>query len=138
MSVEQNKAIVQRFVGEAFNAKNLSIGDEMLAGDVVFHTTGGDALVGIESWKQYATIFVTAFPDLDFAVEDAIAEGDKVVLRWMGTGTHKGKLRNLLPTNKTVRFQGIAIYRIEEGKLAELWGQIDMLGLMQQLGAIPS
>lgn len=138
MSVEENKTLIHQFVDKAFNQKNLAVGDEKLAANVIFHTTSGDALEGIESWKQYATMFVTAFPDLEFTVEDTIAGEDKVVLRWLGIGTHKGNLRNIPPSNKEVTFPGIAVYRLEGGKIAEMWGMIDMLGLMQQIGAIPS
>jgi len=102
---------VQQFVDEAFNQKNLTVGDERLSTGVVFQTTSGDDVAGIEGWKLYASIFVTAFPDFSFSDEDTIAEGDKVVLRWSATGTHNGPLRDIAPTGKQVAFTGIAIYR---------------------------
>ena len=138
MSEEQNGATVRRFVDEAMNKKNLDVGDDLLTADVIFHTPSGEALEGIEGWKRYAGMFITAFPDLDFKVEDTIAGSSKVVLRWVGTGTHRGNLRSIPPSGKQVSFPGVAIYRLEGDKIAEMWGMIDMLGLMQQIGAIPS
>ena len=105
--------------------------------DVVAHTTTVD-LKGWEGWKQYANMFLTAFPDLELTTEDLIAEGDKVVVRWSAHGTHRGPLRNLKPTGKHMKVTGVAIYRFVDNKVAEGWALNDTLGMMQQLGAIPS
>ena len=137
MMTEENKAIAHQFLDEAYNKGNLTVGDEWLTANVVGHTTSGD-LEGIESWKRYATMFLTAFPDFHLATDDVIAEGDKVVIRWTANGTHKGNLRNIPPTGKQVTLTGVAIYRFLGGKIAEMWGMNDALGLMQQIGAIPS
>ena len=136
MSESANRDLVLGFVDRALNQKDLSVGDEILDGDVIFHTTGGGQVKGIDGWKGYASMFITAFPDLQFRVEDTIAEGDRVVLRWSGEGTHSGQLRDVPASGRSVKFTGIAIYRVAEGKLAELWGEIDMLGLMKQIGAL--
>jgi steroid delta-isomerase-like uncharacterized protein len=72
------------------------------------------------------------------AIEDQVAEGDKVVTRWTATGTHKGELMGIPPSGKKVRVTGIAIDRLEDGKIVESWSSFDQLGMLQQIGAIPS
>jgi len=83
-------------------------------------------------------MFRSAFPDVHFSVEDQVVEGDKVVTRWRGSGTHQGNLMGIPPTGNRVSFVGITINRLEDGKVAEEWQIFDALGMMQQLGAIPS
>jgi predicted ester cyclase len=83
-------------------------------------------------------MFRSAFPDLRIIIEDQVAEGDKVVTRWRGSGTHQGDLFGIAPTGNRVSLVGITINRIEGGKVAEEWQIFDALGMMQQLGAIPS
>ena len=80
----------------------------------------------------------TTFPDIDVSVDDLIAEGDRVVIRWTGTGTHSGEFMGVPATGVKISVTGIAIDRIEGGKIVEHWEQFDTLGMMQQLGAIPS
>jgi predicted ester cyclase len=87
--------------------------------------------------KEFLAPYFAAFPDLQFTVEDEIAEGDKVTTRYTARGTHRGELMGMAPTGKHVTVTGIFISRVEEGKLAEMWLNWDALGLMQQLGVIP-
>ena len=127
MSLKENKSIAKRFLEEAYSKGNLKVGDELLAANVVVHTTDAD-LEGIEAWKQYATVYLTTFSDLNLAVDDAIAEGDKVMVRWSASGTHKGK---------EVKLTGIGIVRFSGGKIEEIWGCNNAFRIMQQLGVIP-
>ena len=83
-------------------------------------------------------MLLTTFPDLHLTVDDMTAEGNKVVARWTAKGTHKGKLRNIAPTGKQVTLTGIAIYRFAGGKMEELWGLNDVMGMIQQLRATPT
>ncbi|MBI5968013.1 MAG: ester cyclase [Deltaproteobacteria bacterium] len=137
MSAKENEALVRRFLEEAYNKGNLAIGDELLTANCVFRTPG--AIEGIAGWKQFATAFLTAFPeDLHITIDDTVAEGDKVAARWTARGTHKGPLRGIAPTGKPVTWIGIAIYQLSGGKIKEVWGLNDALGIMQQIGAIPS
>jgi steroid delta-isomerase-like uncharacterized protein len=87
---------------------------------------------------QYSEAMVVAFPDIDRTVEDLVAEGDKVVARWTARGTHTGDFQGLPPTGKVATSSGITIFRIADGKIVEEWSESDMLGLLQQIGAIPS
>jgi predicted ester cyclase len=137
MAIEENKAIVRRFLEEAYSKGNLAVGDESLTDNVVLHTPDAD-IMGIEGWKKFATMFLTAFPDLQLTIDEMIAEGDKVVASWTCRGTHNGYLRSIAPTGKQVTWTGIAIYRLAGGKIEHIWGMNDALGMMKQLGVIPS
>ena len=83
-------------------------------------------------------MFREAFPDIEFAVEDELAEGDRVAMRWSAKGTHRGELMGIPPTGNRVETTGMLIYRVSGGKSAEAWVSGDDLGIMQQIGAIPS
>jgi len=137
MSTEENKAIVRRSF-EEFNKGNLAVFDELYEANFVGHLAGMEEIRGPEGLKKLVTTFLTAFPDFRITVEDLIAEGDKVVCRSTRTGTHKGEWLGIAATGKKVTWTYISIYRIEGGKIVEEWYEGDYLGLMQQLGAIPT
>ena len=88
--------------------------------------------------KRYAAMLRVAFPDLHQTIEEQIAEGDKVAYRWTARGTHQGELMGLAPTGNRVLFTGISIARLSEGKIEEIWENYNALGMMQQIGAVPS
>lgn len=137
---EKNKAIVLDSIKELWNKQNLDvIGGETWSPDFVAHTPVelNNPLVGTEVNRQTVTAYLTAFPDMHVVNEDVFAAGDKVVVRWKTTATHKGDLMGLPPTGKKVEFTGITIYRIADGKMVETWWAWDALGLMQQLTATP-
>ena len=135
--VEENKAIVRRAFEEVWNQGKLDVIDEIFAIDYVGHMPGSPDLHGPKGFKQFVTMNRTAFPDIQFTVEDQIAEGDKVVIRWSSTGTHKGELMGIPPTGVQVTSTGIGISRISGGKAVEDWDNWDALGMLQQLGVIP-
>jgi predicted ester cyclase len=93
---------------------------------------------GREGQKQTITAVRAALPDIRSTIDDLIAEGDKVVWRWTARATHQGPLMGIPPTGKQITFGGIVIDRIASGQIVERWDQTDTLGLLQQLGAIPS
>ena len=136
MSVEEMKTILDRWWDEIWIKKNLSIADDLLADNVVLHNFGV-VLEGREAWKETMTPFFTGFPDLDMPIEFTVAEGDKIAVRWTATGTHTGDFRGIAPTGKQINIAGVAVARIAEGKIVEIWSQPDTLGLLQQLGVIP-
>ena len=138
MSTEQNKALVRR-LEEVFNRGNMSMVDELFAPDFVEHEELPPGIPpGREAVKQLTTMFRSAFPDFKATIDDIVAEGDKVVIRQTWSGTHKGEFMGVPPTGKSVSFGVIDIIRIAGGKFVEHWGQMDMMGMMQQLGAIPT
>ena len=136
MSTEQNKALIRRAYEEAFNQRNLAVLDEVNAPDLVFHNAS-TTMQGLEAFKQFLSLYLSAFPDARFAVEDMIAEGDRVVARHTFRGTQQGDLMGIAPTGKQVMTTGVTITRFANGKGVELWGNSDDLGLLQQLGVVP-
>jgi steroid delta-isomerase-like uncharacterized protein len=138
MSTEENKAIARRHIAELWNQGKLDVADEFYAGEFVMHDPSNpDRLPGPEGTKQMVAAFLAAFPDLHVTIEDLIAEGDKVVTRVSGTGTHRGEYLGIPPTGKKISFTGISIFRLVDGKYIEGWQNMDTFGTMQQLGAIP-
>jgi steroid delta-isomerase-like uncharacterized protein len=136
---EENKAIVRREHEEIWNSQgNLDAADEIYAPDYIGHDPSlPEDIRGVEAAREFAAAYRSAFPDLEFIIEDQIAEGDKVATRLTVRGTHQGDLEGIAPTGNEVEIKGIVFSRIGEGKIAEDWGVFDILGLMQQIGAIP-
>ncbi len=138
MSVEQNKAIVSKFFEELWNNRNFDLADELFATDCVTHQLrSGNEVVslprGPEVVKRHVAEWLTAFPDLSFAVEQTIADADRVVSRAVMQGTHTGSWNGIAPTGKLVSIRMIVIQRIAKGKIAEDWVLVEALGLLQQL-----
>ncbi|MEE1752966.1 ester cyclase [Streptomyces sp. SP18CS02] len=111
--------------------------DEVIAPDVLFHAPVPNGATGVRALKQVWTVLLRAFPDLRIAVEDVIAEGDKVVFRNRVTGTHLGEYMNLPPTGRSVGYDEIFILRFAEGRVTEIRGVVDLLAQMRQLGVVP-
>lgn len=136
---EENKAIIRRFFEEFVNKGDESVVDELIAEDIVDRDPQAPNIPpGPKGVKQLFADRRLAFPDLSVTVEDLVAEGDKVVHRSTVTGTHKGEFMGIPPTGKPISFGSIAIFRIEDGKIVERWGEADVMGMMQQLGVIPT
>ena len=138
MATDANKAVIRRLFAEVFNAGDVDAVAALAAPDVLGHdATSPEPRRGLESVRQVAVLFRTAFPDLRLGVEDLVAEGDKVVARWTLRGTHRGTFMGIPATGKVATTAGIVVYRLAGGKIVEYWGSFDALGLMRQLGAIP-
>jgi steroid delta-isomerase-like uncharacterized protein len=140
MSTEANKAIVRRFYEEVFNQRNVNAIDELVQTEFINNDPTPVAARDPESMKQFIKTLTQAFPDHHHAIEDLIAEGDKVVMRCTLTATHRGQFPGFLempPTGKAICQRQIHILRVQEGKLAEHWVVRDDLTMMQQLGVIP-
>jgi steroid delta-isomerase-like uncharacterized protein len=134
---EANKALTLRYWEEVANKGNLDLIEEICAPDYVCHEVDQD-IRGPEGVRQFISMLRAAFPDLHVTVEDVIAEGEKIVQRWTGRGTHQGELMGIPPTGNRVSVAGITISRFKDGKVSEEWEVYDMMGMMQQLGVIPS
>jgi steroid delta-isomerase-like uncharacterized protein len=137
MSAEENKALVRRFVEEFWNEGNTTAADELMAADAEIHMPTGE-VVDPDGLKSFAAAWRESFPNWHSTFEELIAEGDRVAERWTGRGTHLGELQGIPPTGKRVEAPGSVFYRIAGGKIVEFRGQLGMMSLMQQLGAIPS
>lgn len=133
MATEENKVIVRRLFGECFNKGNMAIVDELIAPNYINRSAPPGQKPGPEGVKQRATIFRVAFPDLHNTIEDMIAEGDKVVVRFSSRGTHRDTFLGLPATGKQVTWTGIDIFTIVDGKLVEAWGNSDVLERLRQL-----
>jgi len=139
MSTEANKAIVRRIYEEIFNKRNLALVDELTAPDSINHEAPpGVAPTGPEGIKQVVQMLTSAFPDHHMTIEDMVAEGDKVVVRTTFSGTHQGAFMGIPPTSKRFSQSQIHIVRVVDGKVTEHQAVRDDLGMMQQLGVIPS
>ncbi len=136
---EQNKALARRSIEEIWNQGKLAVIDELTALNATFHDPNvpGGKFTGPEGVKQFVQIYRAAFPDVRITINDQIAEGDKVVTRWTATGTHKGELMGIAPTNKHATVTGVDVDRYQNGKVVEAWASYDMLGMLQQLGIVP-
>jgi steroid delta-isomerase-like uncharacterized protein len=139
MSVEQNKAVVRRFVNEVLSGHDLAVLDAILRDDFVDHDPGNipGEQVGIEGAKQDVTAFVTGLPDMRVSIDDLIGEGDYVTLRGVLEGTHQGELFGIPATGKTIQVSAMQMYRLVDGRIAEAWLELDRVGMMQQLGVMP-
>ena len=130
-----NKAVVLRAEAELWNRGTLSVIDELYSPDFVCHFPVGPEWRGHEGIRKAVSEHRASFPDWHERVDDIVAEGDRVVIRFTSNGTHRGEFAGLAPTGRTVSIQEVAIFRLVDGKIAEQWGMPDIHGLMQQLGA---
>jgi steroid delta-isomerase-like uncharacterized protein len=134
MSVEENKAVVQRYLEEFVNQKNLAVFDELVADDGGM-TCGGVAarFEGRESIRDSAKAALSAFPNLQLRIDEVVAEGDKVVVRWTGRGNHEGDFLGIEPTGQVVPVSNVEIYELENGKIKSIRVQPDILPLVERL-----
>ena len=133
---EENKAIVRRLYCRVWSLGDLDVVDEAVSADFVGYRPGRSNILGPEGVKEDVLRMCKAFPDGKFTIEDIVAEGDRVAVRYTARATHRGEFRGMAPTGKEIRVAGMAVYRIARGQIVERWDNLDQLGLMQQLGAI--
>jgi steroid delta-isomerase-like uncharacterized protein len=136
MSVEENKALAQRFYDELATKGKLELIDEIFAEDFVEHEAFPGLSEGREGVRQFFSMMRTAFDEFRMDVEDIIAEGDKVVAHITMTGTHSGEFMDIAGTGATINVHAIDILRFANGKAVEHWGVTDGLSMMEQLGAL--
>jgi steroid delta-isomerase-like uncharacterized protein len=137
MSTAEHKAIARRFFDEVGNQGNVAAIDDLASPHFINHSLRTGSSSDREGFKRTWVMFRTVFPDFQVTVDDAIAEGDKVVVRLRNRGTHHGEFMGIAPTHREVTFSSIVIFRIADGTIAERWGVLDMFGLLQQLGVSP-
>ena len=132
MPAEENAAIARRYYEEVWDKGNLAEVEALVAPAIVLNGWAP----GLDGLKKVITDTRGSFPDLRYALEDVISASDKVVVRFKFYGTHQGDYRGIPATGKAIAYSGIGIWRLADGKLAEHWSNIDLYGLMQQLGAV--
>jgi steroid delta-isomerase-like uncharacterized protein len=136
MAAEENREIVRRFWG-VWEEGNLGLVDELVAPDYVNHSPGmPNQPEGPEGVKAVVSMFWAGMPNLRVVIEDMIAEGDKVMMRYKIEGTHEGELFGVPPTGRRVSIESITVERVSGGKIREHWRVTNTLDMMQQLGAI--
>jgi predicted ester cyclase len=145
MSTEENKALARRWwemedfrgiKADEVEETTKRVIAEIFAPDFVAYAPEGD--MPYEAFVQFNIAFLAAFPDANFTIEDMIAEGDKVALRYKSRGTHQGTFMGIPATGKMIESSGMVMGRIAGGKFVEGWRCSDTIGLMKQLGVIPS
>ncbi len=137
MSAEENKAIVRKY-REAHNQNKLDALDAIVAQDLISHAALPGLPAGLAGGKMAHQIFLGSFSDLQTTTEDLIAEGDKVVERYLTRGTHTGEVMGTPPTGKKFAAETLVIYRLANGKIGETWGLNDVQAVMTQLGLMPA
>jgi predicted ester cyclase len=140
MSTEENKALIRRWLEQCYNEGNLAAADDFVAVNYVNHSAPHGQTPRLQGEIEYITLIRSAFPDIHLAIEDQIAEEDKVVTRLTATGTYRGGVEDIPPkavVGKQVRVTEILIHRISSGNVVEDWMEFDQLGLWRQLGVIP-
>jgi steroid delta-isomerase-like uncharacterized protein len=129
---------VHHLFEDCFNTGEMALADELIAPDYIDHSTMAAPVPGVEGFKMRIANLRKAFPDAKFTVEDIFADGDKVAFRWIMRGTDSGGFMGRPPSGKAVAVSGINIELISNGKIVEHWSSPDNLGMMQQLGIIPT
>ena len=138
MSTEENKALIRRLFEEGLNQNNPNVFDELLDPDFVIYDSPLGTVHGPEGFRQGIETFRKSFPDLHVTFEAEYTDGDYVFHRGYVTGTHKGEFQGLPPTGKQFKIKTLDIWHVVNRKAVENWVQMDMLGMMQQLGVIPT
>jgi steroid delta-isomerase-like uncharacterized protein len=136
-TAQLNKRVMQRFTGEFLPTGDPALARKFISPDIVMHF-GGQTQQGRDTYLGIVAANMKAFPDLKWTVEDMRAEGDTVAIRYTMTGTHKGPFAGVDATGKAIRAESMAFYRLSHGKIVEERAQLDMLGILRQMGAIPA
>jgi len=132
---EHNRAAARRWI-DAFNARDDAAETAARTADYIAHAPDSIQTAALDSdaWLEFLGVFLEGFPDLHLEVLDSSADEGMVAQRILFTGTHTGSFRGLPPTNRQVRFSGLEINRMVDGKVAEHWFQLDAVTLFEQLG----
>ncbi len=137
MPAEENKALARRFFEEFCNGRRLELAEELMTPDHIYHDPQIPDVVGPQAMAQAVAVYQTGLNGHWNVEELAAAEGDRVVARWTGTGTHTAEFNGIPPTGKAISVAAVHLFRLEGGKIAEQWCVWDTLGLLQQLGVVP-
>ena len=139
MATQQDLASLRRIPEEVFSKGNLAVADEVVAANYVEHVPLPPGMpTGIAGLKAFVGGLRAAFPDLKYTIEDEFADGDQVVQRLTASGTHEGEFLGMAATRKKATWSEIHMSRVTDGKLVEHWANTDQMGMLQQLGIIPT
>jgi steroid delta-isomerase-like uncharacterized protein len=133
-----NRDGVHRLFEEAFNQGNFAFAEQLIDATYIDHSPIPAPALGLEGFKKRIALMRSVFSHLVFTVDDLLAEGEKIALRWTFRGRHTGTFAGRPPTDKLVTFAGINIEYLADGKIVEHWSVFDMQNLLQQLGVVPA
>lgn len=128
-----NKAFVRQFYKEVLADWNMALVDEVVSPNFRSHDWPEGGPTGPQAFRNFYSAIRSALPDAHYEIDDLIAEDDKVVVRWRLLGTHKGDFRGIAPTGRAITLSGIAIYRLERGKLMERWVETNLHSLFGEI-----
>jgi steroid delta-isomerase-like uncharacterized protein len=134
---QRNREIIRRYFEEWANHGDTAVADELIATNLVLRNPPS-VINSLEEYKKGMAAFHAGFPDLRFTIEDQIAEGDKITVRWTLRGTHLGEFQGRPASGKKLTVTGTSTFRLAAGKIQEIWVNMDRLGLMEQLGWLPA
>jgi steroid delta-isomerase-like uncharacterized protein len=136
-AVEDNKSVNLRW-NQAFNERDWATEAACRTPDFVAHVAGAPGPLDGAGWVEFLSAFTVGLPDAQISVDASVAERDVVASRWTITGTHRGTFQGVPATGRQVTMAGIDFSRVVDGKIAEHWAQFDVLGVLQQIGALPA
>ena len=137
MQADINKKLMSRFV-EFINTASEQLATELIHPKATFHVPGEpEPMVGPQGYLAIIGMMRGGFPDIQWTLEEIVAEGDKVAARFTMRGTHKGPFFGVPPTGKSIAVAAMNLYKFADGRIVEEFGQPDLLGLLQQIGAVP-
>ena len=138
MATEINKQVMQRFV-TFINTASADLAVELISPNAMFYVPGrSEPMTGPGGYLEIIQMMRAGFSDIQWTLDDLVAEDDKIAARFTMTGTHNGPFLGVLPTGKHIKVQAFNFYRLLNGKIVEEHGHPDLMGIMQQIGAIPS
>ncbi len=138
MTIEQNKLVMKNFV-DFINTANPDLADELIDPGATFYVPGRpEPVKGPAGYLGIIAMMRGGFPDIQWTLEELISEGNNIAARFTMRGTHEGSFFGVPATGAKISVQALNIYRLRDGKIVEEYGQPDLLGLMGQIGALPS
>jgi predicted ester cyclase len=137
MSIEESKQLIRRFYAEVVGGGDYSNLDSFVAADYVDRNAAEESSRGPDVVRAHLEAIRTTLPDFTIEIEDIFAEGDHIITRVTGRGTHLGEWMGIKPTGREVRLKGINIDRVDRGRIAEHWGEADTIGMLMQMGVDP-
>jgi steroid delta-isomerase-like uncharacterized protein len=138
MTTDQNRAVVRRYYDEVLNGRTVAVLDEIAVEDYIENDPFPGMGNGREQLKLRAGALLSAFSPCIFKIEDIVAEGDRVAVRWRSRGTQSGEFMGIPPTSRSYEIAGIDFHRLADGRMAEHWHVVDQLSQLQQLGLLPT
>ncbi len=137
VSMDENKQVARRIFEEVMNRGDFSVADQLVLDCYRHHPSPPGLPGGVQGFCAITAMYRAGFPDLQTVVEDVIGEGDRVAIRFSGTGTHDGEFMGIVPTGRKIRATGMAWFRFEDGKVAEEWSELNTLEILLEIGALP-